>query len=144
MRFIAQHQARRRGPEYKVEANTGCWLWLGGRIQQGYGLKRLGPGKHQIAHRYMYEKVVGPIPEGLILHHTCNTPRCVNPEHLRPVTHAENIQAGRSSKLTADDVREIRRLAAAGTNRQLLAERYGINSRYIYRVLRGSAWSDVT
>jgi hypothetical protein len=42
------------------------------------------------AHRYSYTLLVGLIPHGLELDHRCNTPRCVNPQHLEPVTRTEN------------------------------------------------------
>jgi hypothetical protein len=143
VRFIAQHHARRQGPEYEVEPNTGCWLWLGACGEQGYGLKRIAPGRHQVAHRYMYEREISKIPPGRVLHHECHTPRCVNPSHLRPMTAAENVRHGRSAKLTADDVAEMRQLARAGTSRRILAARYGIASQYVSRIVNGKAWKDV-
>lgn len=66
-----------------------CWLWLGTLNSHGYG--RYG---RRMAHRMAYEFLVGPIPEGLTLDHLCRTPRCVNPAHLEPVTHQENIRRG--------------------------------------------------
>ena len=51
-----------------------------------------------LAHRVYYERHVGPVPEGLELDHLCRNPGCVNPEHLEPVTHAENIRRGYQAK----------------------------------------------
>lgn len=73
---------------YKTKS---CWLWTGS-ISQGYG--KFWDQKHFRAHRWSYEKFVGPIPEGLILDHLCRNPRCVNPSHLEPVTTKENIRRG--------------------------------------------------
>lgn len=56
----------------------------------------MGPGKYGYAHRIAYELVVGPIPEGLTLDHLCRVRRCVNPEHLEPVTMGENLRRGMS------------------------------------------------
>lgn len=63
-----------------------CWSWQG-RTHRGYG--KYG---RWLAHRLAYELMVGPIPKGLELDHRCVNPRCVNPDHLEPVTHAENTR----------------------------------------------------
>lgn len=55
------------------------------------------------AHRVVYESLVGPIPAGLELDHTCRVRRCVNPDHLEPVTHAENQRRSRRHPMGARD-----------------------------------------
>lgn len=77
----------------KVKANGGCWEWQNA-LTNGYGT--FAPKRFAIlpAHRVAYELIVGPIPEGLELDHLCKNPRCVNPNHLEPVTHAENCRRG--------------------------------------------------
>lgn len=88
----------------KVVKTDGCWLWTGktagSTARYGYfqpGTKSTDP--HVPAHRFAYEQFVGPIPEGLELDHVkargCSSKLCVNPEHLEPVTHAENRRRGR-------------------------------------------------
>lgn len=67
-----------------VEDVGDCWNWTGGTNKGGYGLYTLG------AHRFSYLTTVGPIPEGLHLDHLCRNVLCVNPEHLEPITQAEN------------------------------------------------------
>lgn len=72
-----------------VERSDACWLWLGTRDKYGYG--RITRGAHgRLAHRVVYEMLVGPIPAGKHLHHECHAPACVNPEHLRPLSNAEH------------------------------------------------------
>lgn len=83
----------------KVEKGTDCWLWTGAHDKHGYGCfapdgRRAGPRKLTRAHRFAYELLVGPIPEGLTLDHLCRVPACVNPAHLEPVTLRENILRG--------------------------------------------------
>jgi hypothetical protein len=70
-------------------ATSGCWLWTGSRYTGGYG-KFFAFGRERAAHRVSYEFFVGPIPEGLALDHLCRVRRCVNPDHLEPVTYREN------------------------------------------------------
>ena len=77
----------------RVERGESCWLWTGSRNQLGYGTMRVEP-KRIAAHRFAYELLVGPIPEGLELDHLCRVPGCVNPDHLEPVTHRENLLRG--------------------------------------------------
>lgn len=73
-------------------SETGCWLWTGA-TSMGYGKLRRYP-KTLWAHRYAYEMLVGAIPDGLTLDHVCRVRRCVNPAHLMPSTHRENILRG--------------------------------------------------
>lgn len=75
---------------------TGCWLWIGPVTKSGYGLawksRRDGSSNRCVmAHRHVYEMLVGEIPEDLELDHLCRCKACVNPEHLEPVTHSVNM-----------------------------------------------------
>ena len=68
-----------------------CWIWPHGKFADGYGCLRTG-GKAARAHRVSYEYYVGPIPTGMSIDHACGTRSCFNPNHLRPVSHRENLQ----------------------------------------------------
>lgn len=77
----------------------GCWQWTGGLNGVGYGQFYRGKRSREdtgktYAHRWAYEQLVGPIPEGLHLDHLCRNPACVNPAHLEPVTARENLLRG--------------------------------------------------
>jgi hypothetical protein len=90
-----------------VQKGPDCWLWTGA-VSHTYGnfFLPVGPSRYRqiAAHRYAYELLIGPIPDGLTIDHICHTAdcrvpvndcphrRCVNPAHLRPVTLAKNIQ----------------------------------------------------
>ena len=76
-----------------VVSGGGCWEWIGEIRRDGYGIFWLG-GRKVRAHRWSYENHRGPIPPQLELDHLCRNPRCVNADHLEPVTHAENIRRG--------------------------------------------------
>lgn len=76
-----------------VQKTETCWLWTGPISNRGYGHISVGR-KTVLAHRFAYELLVGPIPEGLTLDHVhargCRSKACVNPGHLEPVTAQEN------------------------------------------------------
>lgn len=81
----------------KVEPTGFCWNWTGCVVVAGYGRFGVGNGVVANAHRWAYEYLVGPIPEGADLDHLCRNRACVNPDHLEPVTRGDNVLRGFSS-----------------------------------------------
>lgn len=80
--------------EAKIDKTADCWFWNGQLTHNGYGQFVYREGqqtKCMMAHRAVYQVFVGPIPIGKVLDHLCRNRNCVNPEHLEPVTHRENI-----------------------------------------------------
>lgn len=82
-----------------VDKTDECWLWTGRTDSGGYGQTSWN-GQSKRAHRVAYELSVGPIPEDRQLDHLCRNPPCVNPDHLEPVTHQENMRRGLHGELT--------------------------------------------
>lgn len=80
-----------------VIRTEGCWLWQRSRTKAGYGNFRGEDGKNQYAHIHAYRQLVGEIPEGMRLDHSCFTEHCVNPAHLSPVTQKKNGERRRGA-----------------------------------------------
>lgn len=84
-----------------INAETGCWEWTGYRFQDGYGGIKNGRS-WRVAHRVLYELLVGRVPLGLQLDHLCRVRHCVNPQHLEPVTASENVRRGMGPTRSAE------------------------------------------
>jgi hypothetical protein len=124
-----------------------CWKWSGKTDENGYG--RIF---NQLAHRIAHEMANGPIPDGKEVFHSCDTPPCGNPAHLRIGTQLDNIQdmvdrhryrvgeAHPGSKLTWDDARAIRAACGSGEAQAIVASRYGVTQTVVSRIVRGVAW----
>lgn len=95
---MADELERRFWEKVAPEPNSGCWLWLGGLNDSGYGRMTIGRNKNFRAHRWAYLFYVGSIPPGLELDHKCRVRSCVNPAHLEPVTHLINSRRGQGGK----------------------------------------------
>lgn len=78
-------------------AASGCWEWTAYIGKDGYGrllIHRDGGYTKALVHRFAWELLVGPIPDGLDIDHLCRNRRCVKPSHLEPVTRRENLLRG--------------------------------------------------
>ena len=140
--YVHGHGPRRNGQRYIVDPQTGCWNWNGAITDGGYGARIPTPTGPKAPHRIFYEAAYGPIPEGMQIDHLCRNRRCVNPGHLEPVTPAENVRRGVATKLTSDDVREIRRLLGT-TPPSVLARQFGVSAASITLIAKRKNWAEV-
>ncbi len=140
----------------QVNKSDGCWLWTGATDKDTYGVITIRPPKRLVkAHRLSWALTHGPVADGLMVLHHCDTPRCVRPDHLFLGTHLDNkrdeILKGRqvsgsahhSAKLTEQQIPEIRRLCRLGVSKVEIAKRFGVRSYTIYSIAQGSTWKGV-
>jgi len=132
---------------------TDCWEWQETKSHNGYGRFRRH-GKWTFSHRYSYEHLRGPIPEGMVIRHMCHNRLCCNPMHLEVGTPKDNaqdaIEAGRFSlgtvngnaKLTPDDIVHIRRNPDKLKSREL-AEKFKVSAATISGIKNGRVWRHV-
>jgi hypothetical protein len=144
----------------KVDKRTPdeCWEWKGSRNGRGYG--KFGvQGHSRYAHRISYEISNGPIPEGMLVCHTCDNPSCVNPSHLFPGTPLLNVhdmvQKGRhrranfegkrrpNSKFTDEQVIEMRRRYRDGVSQASMAREFGVRKNTINSIITGKTYSHI-
>lgn len=74
---------------FVVDQASGCWLWTGRKMSEGYGMITVS-GRSQLAHRISFELYRGPIAAGLVIDHLCSVRACVNPNHLDATTQRIN------------------------------------------------------
>lgn len=141
---------------HKVDEGDGeeCWLWQATVASDGYG-NFWRDEKLLRAHRVAYELVNEHPGDSLVLHH-CDTPLCVNPNHLYTGTHKDNAQdrteRGRANyphgelagaaKLTREEVDEIRRrYVEEDVSQRELAEEFDVGQSHTGRIIRGERWA---
>jgi len=147
-----------------------CILWTKAKAGNGYGVTSQN-GKQVYAHRVAASKVFGDIPKKMVVAHKCDTPSCVNPDHLFICTQKENLAdmklKGRSakgekhglkvhpecsakgekvasSKLTENQIHEIRKMYVRGVvSLQEVGEKFGVAFQTISKIVNRSAWKHI-
>lgn len=132
-----------------VAKSDTCWMWTGRRDGNGYGqFKIVGVSSH-FAHRHSWEMVHGTVPDGYSVCHRCDTPACVNPDHLFLGTQRVNVldaaMKGRLAfgkhlnKLTEAEKSEIRATYRRGVHGEwrLFSDRFAVSMQTIHRVVYG-------
>ncbi len=132
---------KRFNEKWTPEPFSGCWLWIGGVRDDGYG-QFIVSRKVLRAHRVSYLIHVGAIPNGNCVLHRCDTPLCVNPAHLFLGTVADNnrdraIKCRSAGKLSKDQALVIRNLKLSG---QALAREFGISAAQVSRIKNTKKW----
>lgn len=132
---------------------NGCREWTRGKDWDGYGIVRI-EGRSYRAHRVAWELENGPIPEKMLVCHTCDNPPCIEISHLFLGTSLDNNrdrqEKGRSSnrrgekcptaKLTWEKVAKIRALAASGKTHTSIAPLFGVTREAVSTIVRGERW----
>lgn len=149
---------------YVTIENGGCWNWSAGTFGGRYGQFRLGKKKVK-AHRVAWIISGKSIPNGLILCHHCDNPKCVNPQHMFVGTHKDNAQdrerknrgsgnrfakvgqpgeSNPAAKLTVNDVRHIRNLHKShGWTKKRIATHFGVSLSQIVNITLMRSWKNV-
>lgn len=137
----------------RVDASPGplaCWPWNGAVTTHGYGCA-MHNGRILGAHKIAYLLTKGDVGPGLEIRHSCDNRRCCNPAHLSTGTKQDNmddkVARGRTPKtmkrkLTAEAVREIRRLRGKASSGEI-AKRFGISQSYTFGIWSGRCWKGV-
>ena len=147
--------AERFWPKVAVSGPLECWLWTAATNGEGYGVFR-GRQCRTSAHRTSYELAHGPIPEGLIVRHSCDNPTCVNPAHLLVGTHRDNTNdklererqargvGTNTARLSEAEVAEIRLRVDRGEKVRGVARRFGIDHSNVSRIKNRKTWKHLS
>lgn len=143
----------------KVEKTQTCWLWKGAKNNMGYGMFMLESPDKMLAHRASWLLAGRELTAGLNVLHQCDTPACVNPDHMTVGSQRKNMKdmvarrrdrhvahpgkRNGNSLLSDDGVRQIRERYARGERQHDLAVAFGVCGSLISAVVTGRAWKHV-
>jgi hypothetical protein len=131
-----------------------CWRWTGSIDSHGYGRLSVA-GKSLLAHRIVFRLTHHMELGDLLVCHTCDNRACCNPAHLFAGTPADNlrdaVEKGRMprgeksprARLTTDDVKTIRGLAAKGQSQRSIASHFGVTQCNVSAIVRRLTWRHV-
>lgn len=142
--------------EKRVIRKSGCWDWStkgnGSKyIRMDYARKE----KRISAHRYSYLIHKGEIPKGMFVCHSCDNPRCTNPEHLFLGTCKDNLvdmakknrnrtgENHANSKIKIKDVIKIKKLLSLGVSAARISRDLHISIHIIYPIKQGKTWKNI-
>jgi hypothetical protein len=153
MRYIIKEEnLKTNAKRIEYEINNECWECISHTKDKDGYVKVRRNGKHMRAHRYLFELYKGNIPEGMLIRHKCDNPRCINPDHLETGTQKDNVHdmvkrgrisngTGRhTSKLTEAQVLVIRK--DPRTNAEI-AKDYGVGKYAIRSIKRRESWKHI-
>lgn len=144
--FIHNHDKRKSSVDWIAQERgfeTPCLTWQLGKNKWGYGAINLN-GSTRMAHRVLYEKKFGSLPNDVLLDHKCRNRDCVNIDHLEPVSAAINIRRGDQTKLTEEQVISIRRsYSAGGISQMALSKIFDVSRSNIMHIVNGKTWREV-
>lgn len=143
--------------KYSIDTDSECWEWTGRLNEHGYGVFVVGHATPRLAHRTIFEHMHGSIPSGLVVMHVCDNRRCVNPDHLRLGTQADNVQdmmqkcrhvsvgqpgsSNPAAKLNERSVEEIRKLYSnGGITMERIAKRFGVCQATVSTIVNYKRW----
>jgi hypothetical protein len=140
----------------RVDKSGECWIWLGRVAGKGYGQITTKWFTTEIAHRIAYMLEVGPVPDGMLVCHHCDTRLCMRPSHLFIGTDRDNVQdmlrKGRSNRVgeanpcarvTEEQVTRLRALHRSGLSVTECANRVGMTTANAYTIVKGLTWKHV-
>lgn len=144
---------QQRFEQYFTKTDS-CWEWTGSLDLGGYG--KFWMNRRNIAsHRAAFLLYRGEIPDGKFVLHTCDNPKCVNPDHLVLGTHRDNVrhmqergrtqvgEANRSSKLTDEQVRCIIRKVLNGAAVRTTAKEIGCSRNAVKAIANKITWKHI-
>lgn len=141
---------------------SGCWLWTGGCDSRGWPFLPYGRiwvrGRTLNAHRVAYEAYLGPIPTGMKVLHKCDTPSCINPEHLMLGTAKDNTRdmmkkgrnepmlttrRGERSNFNKLSISQVLAIRSDGRLQRIIADEYGISQSCVSHLKARKNWRHI-